>query len=115
MHERCQLEVKAKMSSGQRRLAILADLLIWNQRLSFNELAVKFHVGSSLIQNALKWLRETFPTIVIESDKGRHGISGSGTDFMKSLVVFNTYGVRKMSYCIYSSLINLASEIIALN
>lgn len=82
--------------------AILANLLIWNQRVSINELSERFHVGRSSIQNDLKWLRETFPTIQIKSCKGQYGISGSGTDFMKSLVVFNIYGVRKMTYCIYS-------------
>ena len=64
-------------------------------------------MGRSSIQNDLKWLRETFPTNQIESCKGRYGTSGSGTDFMKSLMVFNIYGVRKMTYCIDSSLINL--------
>jgi len=67
LHERCQIEVKAKMSAEQRRLAILADLLIWNQRVSINELAEKFRVGRSSIQHDLKWLRETFPTNQIES------------------------------------------------
>lgn len=89
--EQREVEVKANMSVEQRRFAILADILVWNQRVSINQLAEKYHVGRSSIQNDLKWLRETFPTIQIKSGKAGTEFSGSGTDLMEALMVFNTY------------------------
>lgn len=91
--EQREVEVKANMSVEQRRFAILADILVWNQRVSINQLAEKYHVGRSSIQNDLKWLRETFPTIQIKSGKAGTEFSGSGTDLMEALMVFNTYVV----------------------
>lgn len=91
------IEVKVGTRVDQRRLEIIAHLLILKQRVSINQLAEKYLVSRSSIQNDLKWIRERFPEMAIESNQSGTQFSGSVTALMESLMTFNTYLISQYS------------------
>lgn len=97
MERRKTIEVKLNSGVDERRLDILAYLLVLKQRVSINQLAEKFRVSRSSIQNDLKWIREEFSEVKIESGKTGTQFSGSVTELMEALMAFNSFVIKQRS------------------
>lgn len=95
--QRRTIEVKLNSGVDERRLDILAYLLVLKQRVSINQLAEKYRVSRSSIQNDLKWIREAFSEVKIESGKMGTQFSGSITELMEALMAFNTFVIKQRS------------------
>lgn len=88
-------QLKLNMNIEQRRLDILAHLVVLKQRVSINQLAERYRVSRSSIQNDLKWIRETFSEMAIESDKTGTRYSGSIAQWLEALMSFNTLVIQQ--------------------
>lgn len=89
------IQLKLNMSVEERRLDLLAHLLVLKQRVSINQMAERYRVSRSSIQNDLKWIRDTFSEASIESGKAGTNFAGSASQLLEALMTFNTLVIQQ--------------------